>query len=307
MHERHWHILGAGAIGSLFACLFQDAGIRCSLLLREGHAAPHNGTRQIRLHEGEHSRAHIVEAGPAAGPEPIHYLLVCTKAYDLLAALTSVQPRLAKGAVVLLLANGLGYQQRISEQWPQLTVFSGSTTEGAFREGGDRVRRAGRGTTWLGSRCLMRPPAWFSDWQALDADCRWAANIDTILWRKFAINCAINPLTALHRCRNGLLADDSTLTDQVQNLCLEIAAVGEAAGQHEAVSNLYPSVMEVVAATAHNRSSMLQDVLAGRRTEIDYLTAFLVATADRLGLAVPHNSAVLADLRTASTAMPQPD
>ncbi|HCD57631.1 MAG TPA: 2-dehydropantoate 2-reductase, partial [Halieaceae bacterium] len=75
MHERHWHILGAGAIGSLFACLFQDAGIRCSLLLREGHAAPHNGTRQIRLHEGEHSRAHIVEAGPAAGPEPIHYLL----------------------------------------------------------------------------------------------------------------------------------------------------------------------------------------------------------------------------------------
>jgi 2-dehydropantoate 2-reductase len=53
-------------------------------------------------------------------------------------------------------------------------------------------------------------------------------------------------------------------------------------------------VVRVIAATAANRSSMLQDVAAGRRTEIDYITGYLVRAARHHGVAAPHNEALLA-------------
>lgn len=299
MRSRHWHILGAGSIGSLFACLFDKAGISCSLLLRDGDPALTQTTRRIQLRAGGLTSEHSFPVTSGAHAAPIHYLLVCTKAYDLVDGLAGLQPWLAPNAVVVLLANGLGYQQTVAARWPQLAVFSGSTTEGAFREAGQRVLRAGRGTTWIGGRGTRDAPDWFSDWQAIDARCGWREDIDTVLWRKFAINCAINPLTALHRCRNGALAEPGALADQVRALCLEIAAIGQAAGQGEAVAGLYRSVMEVVEATADNRSSMLQDVLAGRPTEIGFLTSFLVATADAQGIDATHNKALLAALQPA--------
>ncbi|MEZ5555852.1 2-dehydropantoate 2-reductase [Haliea sp.] len=299
MRSRHWHILGAGSIGSLFACLFDKAGISCSLLLRDGDPALTQTTRRIQLRAGGLTSEHSFPVTSGAHAAPIHYLLVCTKAYDLVDGLAGLQPWLAPNAVVVLLANGLGYQQTVAARWPQLAVFSGSTTEGAFREAGQRVLRAGRGTTWIGGRGTRDAPDWFSDWQAIDARCGWREDIDTVLWHKFAINCAINPLTALHRCRNGALAEPG-LADEVRALCLEIAAIGQAAGQGEAVAGLYRSVMEVVAATADNRSSMLQDVLAGRPTEIGFLTSFLVATADALGIDATDNKALLAALRPAT-------
>jgi 2-dehydropantoate 2-reductase len=297
MRSRHWHVLGAGSIGSLFACLFDKAGIRCSLLLRDGDPALTQTTRRIQLQADGLTSEHSFRIASGTHAAPIDYLLVCTKAYDLVDGLAGLQPWLAPNAVVVLLANGLGYQQAVAARWPRLAVFSGSTTEGAFREAGQRVLRAGRGATWIGSRGIPDAPDWFSDWQSIDAHCTWTQDIDTVLWRKFAINCAINPLTALHRCRNGALAEPGALAEEVRALCLEIAAVGRAAGREDAVAGLYRSVMEVVATTADNRSSMLQDVLAGRPTEIDFLTSYLVANADRLGIDATRNKALLAALQ----------
>ena len=116
------------------------------------------------------------------------------------------------------------------------------------------------------------------------------------LWRKLAINAAINPLTALLRCTNGELAGDPA--DRVRRLCTEISAVARAAGMGRAVESLENVVFEVIHNTADNRSSMLQDVEAGRPTEIDYITGWLVEQANRLGMDVPANAALLEQVKT---------
>ena len=304
MDSRHWHILGAGSIGSLFACLLDQAGVGCSLVLRPSDPALERGSLDILLREGSVTNRHNFALGSPASAAPIHQLLVCTKAYDLEESIASVLPRLAPDAVIVLLANGLGYQQRIAEQWPRFTVVSGSTTEGAFRathHGQNReVQRAGRGITWFGASELGAPD-WFSDWQELDAHCVWTSDMDAVLWRKLAINCAINPLTALHHCLNGALAERHELELAVRELCVEIATVTEAAGHPEAATHLHTSVMEVIRATANNRSSMLQDISAGRPTEIDYLTGHLVATAERLHITTPRNRSLLNAVRELET------
>lgn len=294
---RHWHILGVGAIGGLFASLLQDAGTPCTLLLREGDPDLADGSSCINLRRGEQLRSYRFDASAATDAGPISHLLVCTKAQDIVAAIASVAHRLAPGTVLVLLANGLGYQQQVRARWPELDYFSGSTTEGVFREGRRAICHAGHGSTLLGQPGRATAPDWFDAWRALPSPCDWSQDIDTVLWRKLAINCAINPLTALHRCPNGELAQRPELAALVRELCAEIRAIGMAAGQERAVQDLQAQVMAVIGATASNRSSMLQDVLAGRETEIDYLTGYLLSRAHEHGIEAPRNAALLSAVR----------
>lgn len=298
---QHWHILGAGAIGGLFASLLQTAGTPCTLLLRAEDPDLAVGTAALTLRRGEQRQTSRFSVSASSDSGPISHLLVCTKAYDIVAAIAGVAHRLAPGAVVVMLANGMGYQQQVRARWPQLDSFSGSTTEGAFREGRRAICHAGQGSTLIGQPGRVAAPDWFQTWLALPASCEWSADIDTVLWRKLAINCAINPVTALYRCRNGELAQRPQLAALVGELCAEISAIGIAAGQQRAVSNLRQQVMAVIAATADNRSSMLQDVLAGRATEINYLTGYLLARGREHGVPAPRNAALLAAVQAVGT------
>lgn len=295
---QHWHVLGAGAIGSLFASLLQEAGTPCTLLLREGDPDLAVGTTAVTLRRGEQLRSFEFEVSASDDSGPISHLLVCTKAPDIVAAIAGVAHRLMPGSVVLLLANGLGYQQQVRARWPQFDCCSGSTTEGAFREGRRAICHAGHGRTLVGQPGRSTAPDWFKPWLALSSPCEWSPDIDTVLWRKMAINCVINPLTALHRCRNGELAERPELATLVLEVCAEVRAIGIAAGQAHAVSDLQTQVMTVIRDTANNRSSMLQDVLAERETEIDYLTGYLLDQARQHGIEAPRNAALLAAVKS---------
>jgi 2-dehydropantoate 2-reductase len=57
-------------------------------------------------------------------------------------------------------------------------------------------------------------------------------------------------------------------------------------------------VADVIQGTAGNRSSMLQDVTLGRRTEIDYITGYLLHVAEQLGIDAPHNRALLETIKS---------
>jgi len=123
-------------------------------------------------------------------------------------------------------------------------------------------------------------------------DCHWDADIDSALWHKLAINCAINPLTAVHGCVNGELAEQPGLAAQVAGLCREISQVSYAAGYTATAQRIAQTAMDVIRATASNQSSMLQDVEAGRQTEINYITGYLLKVADAHGIPAPMNAAL---------------
>jgi len=283
----HWHILGAGAIGSLFASALQRAGLPVTLLLREACERV-----QLALEEdGTVERLSFAASRPE-DPGPVTHLLVTTKAYDVRAAVLSVAHRLDANSQVLLLANGLGFADELHRDLRQLDCYLGSTTEGAYRVSQRRICHAGRGFTRVGRPGNTTPPQWFRYWSDAVQPGTWDNDIERTLWLKLAINCAINPLTALFRCCNGKLAQ-ADLDRQVRALCEEIAPVSAAAGYPISYDELYRQVREVIAATAANRSSMLQDVVAGRPTEIDYITGYLVQQARLYGIAVPLNEGLM--------------
>jgi 2-dehydropantoate 2-reductase len=289
MADARWHILGAGAIGSLFATALVRAGVDCSLLLRQ----PLQDRRELQVEEGGSVTVTALPCSAVTTGDSITRLLVTTKAHQALDALQDVQHRLDPGATVLLLMNGMGLAEEICRHFPGAQVYCGTTTEGAYRRSPCHIVHAGRGVTLLGSPDGRAAPDWFAAWEGSDLDCRWTGDIRAALWHKLAINCAINPLTAMYRCRNGKLITDPDLRRQVHGLCDEIVDVSRALGFTATASNLHATVEQVAAATAENRSSMLQDTAAGRPTEIDHITGYLVSQAATVGMAVPRNRAVL--------------
>ncbi|NMU82308.1 2-dehydropantoate 2-reductase, partial [Vibrio parahaemolyticus] len=88
---------------------------------------------------------------------------------------------------------------------------------------------------------------------------------------KLAINCAINPLTAILQCKNGELAKPE-FKIQLESITQELVEVMSKEGIAIEFRSLFDTVMQVVNATAENYSSMRQDVFHQRRTEIDFIT-----------------------------------
>ena len=281
-----WHILGAGSMGMLWATRLARAGLPVKLILRNTERLQtYEAAQGLTLIEDEDSQQWAISAQIPETDEPIQRLLVTCKAYDAEQAVTQIAGRLAPNAELILLQNGLGSQQAVAALVPQARCIFASSTEGAFRDGDWHVVFAGRGYTWLGDADQGPAPEWLEELQQSGIAHEWSPNILSRLWRKLALNCAINPLTVLHNCRNGGLQAHSA---EVDALCTELGALLEHCGQPDAAVDLAMDVKRVIQATANNYSSMHQDVTQGRRTEISYLLGHACEAACSRELAVPH-------------------
>lgn len=281
-----WHILGAGSLGTLWATRLARAGLPVRLILRDIDRLHDYATAGgLTLVEQGVASSYAIPGETPDSPGPIRRLLVACKAYDAESAVAGVAHRLAPDAELILLQNGLGSQEAVAAQVPQARCISASSTEGAFRDGDWRVVFAGHGYTWLGDASHPVAPFWLDDLEAAKIPHEWSADILTRLWRKLALNCAINPLTVLHDCRNGGLQDHHC---EVATLCAELTELLERCGQPAAADNLQQEVERVISATAANFSSMYQDVASKRRTEISYLLGHACKVAQRHQLNLPH-------------------
>ncbi|MEK8079037.1 putative 2-dehydropantoate 2-reductase [Pseudomonas sp. XK-1] len=290
-----WHILGAGSLGSLWAARLARAGVPVQLILRDPQRLQaYHQAGGLTLVEQDQARLYPVAAQTPDNTQPIQRLLLACKAYDAEAAAAQLAPRLVPGAELILLQNGLGSQDRVALQVPQARCILASSTEGAFRERDFRVVFAGHGHTWLGDPREPTPPAWLNELEQSGIVHDWSLDILGRLWRKLALNCAINPLTVLHDCRNGGLREHPA---EIASLCAELGELLQRCGQAAAAQDLHEEVLRVIQGTAANYSSMHQDVSQGRRTEIAYLLGYACAAAQRHALTLPHLQALHERLR----------
>lgn len=287
-----WHILGAGAIGTLWAANLAAAGSSVTLLLRDQHRL--DQFRQIEgvLRDGE---LFPVDAELTADSGSIQQLLITTKSTDTQSAFNSIKNRLTPGAHIVVLQNGMGSQQWVTDQSPDTEVAWASTTDGAWIKSPFSVKHAGKGVTHIGSPTTHLK--WLNNLQGGFLNVEIDRDIAASLWRKLAINCAINPLTAVHHCKNGELITTPKLMDEMTALCAEVEAVANALNIPLFEAPLIDQASQVARLTAENYSSMLQDMKHGRTTEIDHITGYLCNLAAELGIKTPINSHYLSKIK----------
>jgi 2-dehydropantoate 2-reductase len=282
-------ILGAGALGSLLTYrLISRTSCEVRLLAR----SPHPGTLAV-----EGAPPVRVAAGP---PEsPVDLLVVLVKAYATADALRWAAPACGPDTVALTLQNGLGNAETLAEALGPDRVLAGTTAQGATLLAPGRVAHGGNGPTHIAP---WQPSGLAAARAAAVADLFTQSGIATaveedprpLLWAKLAVNCAINPLTALLRVPNGELLVRPGARRLMEAAAQEVGAVAAAAGvplPEEPVA----AALRVAAATAANRSSMLQDVERGRPTEVDAINGAVARYGTSLGMPAPVNAA-LADL-----------
>ena len=163
------------------------------------------------------------------------------------------------------------------------------------------VIHAGAGPTYVGpgpgSQVTPEEVAAVVDlFRLAGLECQARDDIDRVLWEKLLVNVAINPLTALLRVPNGTLPDLPEAWQIALAAAAEARAVAGAAGI-PLDGDFEARLRQVCAATARNCSSMLQDVLAGRPTEIEALNGRVSARGAALGVPTPVNDLLTRLLR----------
>lgn len=203
------------------------------------------------------------------------------------------------GGRILSLQNGLGHRELLqAAAGDPDRVLGGVTSVGATGLGPARLRAGGLGATWLGP---SRGPGPSADdiarrFEAAGLPCAVSPDVDALIWRKLAVSCAINPLTALTGLPNGALLADTRLRALAEAAAREAVAVAAALGIQLRADGA-DLVAEVAERTAANRSSMLQDLDRGAPTEIDAICGAVVARASALGLDAPVNAWLLEAVR----------
>lgn len=290
-----WHILGAGALGCLWAASWLQEARSPTLVVRDADTLRQFGANGgVALSDRDGTRLFRPKAVATAGLRgPVVRLLVTTKAWQTLAALEAIAAELTTDVSIVLLQNGMGGEEPIAARFPGARLYPAVTTDGVWREQPFTVRRTGVGTTWVGRNDGAAPDErdrhLFESLPRAALTIEYSRDIRTRQWQKLAVNCIINPLTAIAGCRNGELSGRVDLEQLLPALAVEIAAVGGADGIALTAANIATQTREVLTATAANRSSMLQDIEAGRPTEIDYINGYVCRRAQLHGIAVPEN------------------
>lgn len=123
---------------------------------------------------------------------------------------------------------------------------------------------------------------------------------------KLVVNAMINPLSVIFNRKNGQLFNHSAIARLMQVLLFEASLVVRSLPELARVPNLDSRfsahrleivVRNVAERTAMNMSSMLQDVMAGRETEIDYINGYIVHKGEELGIQCPHNRRIVQMVR----------
>ncbi|MGU3413179.1 2-dehydropantoate 2-reductase [Enterobacteriaceae bacterium C23F] len=220
-------------------------------------------------------------------------LLVTLKAWQVSTAVKNLATQLPATCPVLLIHNGMGTLDELHSLKQPLLL--GMTTQAARRDGNLIIHTA-NGTTHIGpGNVIAQEYSFLADTlHSVLPDVAWHNDIGNASWRKLAVNCVINPLTALYDCPNGQLRN---YPQEVELISAEVAAVMAREGHHASPEDLLAYVWQVIDSTAKNISSMLQDVRAQRQTEIDYISGYLLKRARAHGVAVPENARLFEQIK----------
>jgi 2-dehydropantoate 2-reductase len=293
-------IFGAGALGSLLGA-FLTGKHAVMLVGRQDHvdAIQREGLRVEGVRTMQVQPAAATSAPEDDAPDLV---LVTVKAYDTGAAIESLQSVVGTRTTVVTAQNGLGNLEALRDAFPGRPVLAAVTTYGAMLAGPGRVLYTGRGDVLVGGTTRELDAAGRVARAFRDAGLQ-ALGLPDIrgpLWQKAIVNAAINPLSALQRKPNGALLDDADVLARMRSIAEEGAAVARALKVALPERDTFAVVQRVARATAANRSSMLQDVEKGRRTEIEQINGAIVREGSRLGVPTPENARVLDEVKALS-------
>ncbi|MFX1574664.1 MAG: ketopantoate reductase family protein [Promethearchaeota archaeon] len=310
--------IGAGSIGSLFggylanikpdiydlSVTFFCKRVQATVIKRDGLIITKNKVikkiRNIDVCEDEKYFEQKLKEDPNL---KFTYIFLTTKAYDNKKALIQYKPIIDSSKWLVILQNGIGNEDIVSEYCSKLKIVRAITTNGAILKRPGRLYHTGQGITKIGFPYLNYLNLENNQIEkavkdlVLLRDLLNLANLETIIvqdiikvsWEKVFVNVGINAIGTLTRLKNGQLLKIDGLKQFMGKAISEAIHVAELKEIKFSKKDYISLAFNVAKSTAENKNSMLQDIMNNKITEINFINGRIVKYARELGIDVPVN------------------
>jgi 2-dehydropantoate 2-reductase len=295
MKKLTFNIIGAGAMGHLWASFLCSRDFKTTLYSRKKQS----------------SQKFVIESPIGNFEQQIDYkelsdwhnadiTLICVKAHQLQALCKQLKQLSLPKHKVILIMNGMGLLEICDLYLPQMQTLHASTVYGAYLQG-NKIVHTGNGSTILGNLDSNYAESDFSELvKQLDMvlpEVSWSQNHQQSMNLKLIINAIINPLTAISNKTNGALLNNRTLIPQADELLAELKVLLRSMLPEMSYEQIQLKIEEVAFNTRNNISSMLQDIKAGKETEINYINGYLVKIAENQGIVLPTHVRIIQQIK----------
>ena len=283
-------VVGVGAIGGIVAAKLAANAYVVGLDSNADHAR-HISEHGLEIEGATRLRAHFpcVSEAVELVDEPFDAVVFLVKSSATTQVLGTLGRQLAHKPLLVTLQNGMGnVEQLLATGAP---VVHGATMNAGRYVAPGRIEHLVRGTTWMGpAQGSVEDMQWFGDLLCGSGlPCEVIADVMDAVWSKFIFNCVMNPVGALVGGQNAARYEVKEVCDLIDAMAGECRQVVQALGgkfAFDPMAFVYKVRAGAVPMTRH-AGSMALDIARGSDTEIDALTGWVVAQAERLGIPVP--------------------
>jgi len=293
-------VVGAGAVGGYFGGMLARAGAPVVMIGRAAfvEAARKNGLLLDTLQFKE--TVHVEASTELEAARGADVLLFCVKTTDTESTARALSPLLASSATLVSLQNGVDNAEKIRaagiDALRAVVYVAASVPEPG------RIKHVGRGDLVVGPR-NARTEKIAALFERAGVGVRISDNIDGELWTKLIWNCALNAISALGRAKYGQIAASEDARKVVEAAVSEVLAVAAAARVQLPGVETLPSglagALKIATQMSGAISSTGQDLIRGKRTEIDSLNGYISRRGAELGVPTPVNHALYALVKLA--------
>jgi 2-dehydropantoate 2-reductase len=289
-------VVGAGAMGGLYGGRLALAGHDVSFV--DANPATVEEINANGLHLDGIGGDHRIRAPAASDPDGVakaDVVLFHTGTNHTRAGAGTAARVLAPEGFVVCMQNGIGNVEILSEVVGAERVVGGISYHSAASPGPGHATHTNDGATWIGEidgrdRGRLQPLC--DALRGAGMQAKIVDNIMAVIWTKFVLNCAINPVSAMTGLRLGEIGEDEAATELQDRVMEEILAVVAAKGIELTDPDIAASVRKICRGGRYNRPSMQQHMEDGRPTEIDSLNGAVVREGRALGVPTPYNDAL---------------
>ena len=294
-------IMGAGAIGSVIGGMLARQGHRVTLVGRKSHM---DAISQSGLHISGIWGKHTVLNLDAVTSPPNKYMdlvFLTVKSFDTATSARDALSMVGPDTMVVSMQNGLGNVETLAGIAGRDRTIGGMAIFGAIIPEPGRVE-----VTAIASETLVgemdQPPTPRVEAIARMLDdagipTKTSANTMRDIWHKALYSIALNPLSALLEVPYGDIADNPNTRWLIEKMISEAFQVAGACGVDLGLESPeeYLKILwdQKLPPTREHRSSMLQDILRGKRTEIDFINGAVVRLGEEYGIETPNNTALV--------------
>ncbi|MBN1383951.1 MAG: 2-dehydropantoate 2-reductase [Elusimicrobia bacterium] len=301
-------IIGAGAMGTLFAGFLAKRLNSVTLVVKnnrvkkliERNGIKITGLSKVSVPPSElkvtsdysplrslsssstRQSGRLSEASKTCSPD---LAIIFTKAYDTSKAVKI----LGRNTFVLTLQNGIGNYENIAKFVDKNRIVCGTTSESAVFLKYGKVIHTGKGETIIAKTKSDISGKIVSIFNKYGINTSINKEIESVIWSKLVLNCAVNPVAAISGVKNGDIIRHNNLKEVAIEAGKEAVKVAEAVGIRLLFSDVSKKISDICRTTAGNTNSMLADVSSGRKTEIDFMNGAIIKTAKKLKIPVPVN------------------